>query len=245
MENQTSKYLKYAIGEIILVVIGILIALQINNWNENQKAKQLEANFFDNVLIELKKDQLKLNYYKNFHTKRIEYLDTLLTYVRNPNKTMGIDKFGMYVEPLFYASDPTNYNITFESAKSLGTFNNFKEKELLKDLSQYYTDFTLIEKSFSSISRFIENQFEPIMYTLPENYINKNTGNLVINEGSVQEFYNKVASIKDYRGITADYEKILKTPKLENYLIGDMGRTFGAISIISTRQHMLNQLLKN
>ncbi|SRX74462.1 DUF6090 family protein [Aequorivita antarctica] len=36
-EGKTSKYLKYAIGEIILVVIGILIALSINNWNELQK----------------------------------------------------------------------------------------------------------------------------------------------------------------------------------------------------------------
>ena len=34
MENKTSKYFKYAIGEILLVVIGILIALSINNWNE-------------------------------------------------------------------------------------------------------------------------------------------------------------------------------------------------------------------
>ena len=38
-ENKFSKYLIYAIGEIILVVIGILIALQINNWNENNKQK--------------------------------------------------------------------------------------------------------------------------------------------------------------------------------------------------------------
>jgi hypothetical protein len=37
MENKTGKYFKYAIGEIVLVVIGILIALSINNWNENQK----------------------------------------------------------------------------------------------------------------------------------------------------------------------------------------------------------------
>lgn len=35
MENKTGKYLKYAIGEIVLVVIGILIALSINTWNEN------------------------------------------------------------------------------------------------------------------------------------------------------------------------------------------------------------------
>jgi hypothetical protein len=42
-EGKTSKYFKYAIGEIILVVIGILIALQINNWNEHQKAIKKEA----------------------------------------------------------------------------------------------------------------------------------------------------------------------------------------------------------
>lgn len=44
MENKTSKYIKYAIGEIVLVVIGILIALQVNNWNENRKS-QKEFNF--------------------------------------------------------------------------------------------------------------------------------------------------------------------------------------------------------
>jgi len=44
MENKTSKYLKYAIGEIVLVVFGILIALQINNWNEQRKLKKVELN---------------------------------------------------------------------------------------------------------------------------------------------------------------------------------------------------------
>ena len=39
MDNKTSKYFKYAIGEIVLVVIGILIALQINNWNEHRKSR--------------------------------------------------------------------------------------------------------------------------------------------------------------------------------------------------------------
>ncbi len=241
-EGKTSKYLKYAIGEIVLVVIGILIALSINNWNEDRKAKTLEDNFFDNVLLDLQKDEEKLTYYQLFHTKRIDYLDTLLTYVRNPYKVMGIAKFGTYVEPLFYSVNPTNYSTTFESAKTLGTFNNFKSKTLLKDLSQYYDDFTLIENSFSSILRFVENQFEPLMYTLPESYMTETTGSLVINEEDVQEFYNKIASIKDYRNITADYERILRTPSMENYLIGDMGRTFNAIGKITARQEMLLKL---
>ncbi|MBE9488922.1 MAG: hypothetical protein IMY67_01390 [Bacteroidetes bacterium] len=52
MENKTSKYFKYAIGEIVLVVIGILIALSINNWNENRKNTVKETQ----LLISFKKD---------------------------------------------------------------------------------------------------------------------------------------------------------------------------------------------
>jgi hypothetical protein len=51
-KNKTSKYFKYAIGEIILVVIGILIALQINNWNEVRKDLQKEQQ----ILLQLKED---------------------------------------------------------------------------------------------------------------------------------------------------------------------------------------------
>jgi hypothetical protein len=53
-KNKFGKYLKYAIGEILLVVIGILIALQINNWNEDRKRKKLEIS----TLMELKDNLL-------------------------------------------------------------------------------------------------------------------------------------------------------------------------------------------
>jgi hypothetical protein len=56
MENKTGKYFKYAIGEILLVVIGILIALQINNWNEERKSKKLEKVFLTQILKSLKSD---------------------------------------------------------------------------------------------------------------------------------------------------------------------------------------------
>jgi hypothetical protein len=63
-ENKTGKYFKYAIGEILLVVIGILIALQINNWNENQKTNRWEIRFLTDLQNELESDyeQLKLVY---------------------------------------------------------------------------------------------------------------------------------------------------------------------------------------
>ncbi len=75
MENKTGKYFKYAIGEIVLVVIGILIALQINNWNENQKEERvlnqslliIKSNIEDNLLMldALKTERAKRQpYYK-------------------------------------------------------------------------------------------------------------------------------------------------------------------------------------
>jgi tetratricopeptide (TPR) repeat protein len=55
-ENKTGTYFKYAFGEIILVVIGILIALQINNWNENRKSDTIVNNYYNQILKDLAKD---------------------------------------------------------------------------------------------------------------------------------------------------------------------------------------------
>lgn len=52
-DGKTRKYLKYAIGEIILVVIGILIALQVNNWNENYKSKKKEILYLTRLTTNL------------------------------------------------------------------------------------------------------------------------------------------------------------------------------------------------
>jgi len=80
-KNKTGKYLKYAIGEIILVVIGILIALSINNWNENQKAITLEKNYIHSIYKDLKYDLKKidanLKTLSNQYTIGIEVLKTL------------------------------------------------------------------------------------------------------------------------------------------------------------------------
>ena len=64
-KNKTGKYFKYAIGEIVLVVIGILIALQINNWNENNKLEAKTQDYYKQLLEDLKKD-------KEFSKKTIE-----------------------------------------------------------------------------------------------------------------------------------------------------------------------------
>jgi hypothetical protein len=63
-ENKTGKYLKYAIGEIILVVIGILIALGINNWNSERNEKLKYQKQLANVVQNIKSDSIQLRQLK-------------------------------------------------------------------------------------------------------------------------------------------------------------------------------------
>jgi len=70
-KNKTGKYLKYAIGEIVLVVIGILIALQINNANENRKITETKKEYYRQILLDLDKEIDNIN-------PRIIFLDTCI-----------------------------------------------------------------------------------------------------------------------------------------------------------------------
>tara|TARA_R100001369_G_scaffold11531_6_gene25114 strand:+ start:3584 stop:3784 length:201 start_codon:yes stop_codon:yes gene_type:complete len=59
-ENKFIRYLLYAIGEILLVVIGILIAVQINVWHENRILKINETNILSQLNLDLKENKMKL-----------------------------------------------------------------------------------------------------------------------------------------------------------------------------------------
>lgn len=70
-KKETGKYLKYAIGEIILVVIGILIALQINNWNQSRKAESLELALYKTILDNVNDEYLNIDWHIN-HMKNYQ-----------------------------------------------------------------------------------------------------------------------------------------------------------------------------
>ncbi|RZW38656.1 MAG: hypothetical protein EX263_13960, partial [Flavobacteriaceae bacterium] len=80
--NKTGKYLKYAIGEIILVVIGILIALQINTWNEDRKERQVELKILHEIANNLSTDTVffkkaisDLAFFERVNTTILEHLE--------------------------------------------------------------------------------------------------------------------------------------------------------------------------
>ena len=130
MENKTGKYFKYAIGEILLVVIGILFALQINQWNENRKEnnalKTLTENLNNEFQKNLKELEIDLSRVKNAITSS----NTLLSYTGLKN--VAVDN--IIIDSLIYHSisnptwNPSSY--VLNDIKNSGKLSTLKNENL-------------------------------------------------------------------------------------------------------------------
>ena len=136
-ENKFSKYLIYAIGEIILVVIGILIALQINNWNENRKLRLAELETLSEIQTGLNQDvQVLSNNLKILETKKIECKELILHIENKLPYTKKLDTLFMSV--YYHRGYKTFNNSGFELLKQRG-FDIITNTELRKSITKHYT----------------------------------------------------------------------------------------------------------
>ncbi len=91
-KNKTGKYFKYALGEIVLVVFGILIALSINNWNENRKLDEKREIYYRQLIIDLKNDQVYakslISTFEDYLKSYKDYTETFKAPSLNATKTL-------------------------------------------------------------------------------------------------------------------------------------------------------------
>jgi hypothetical protein len=93
---KVGKYLKYAIGEIVLVVVGILIALSINNWNENQKKAKIKQSYIKNLITDITKDTIQLNDRLNLNHEYLASIDSSFAVIND--STLEIRAIFNYVK---------------------------------------------------------------------------------------------------------------------------------------------------
>ena len=93
--SRAGKYLLYAIGEIVLVVIGILIALQINNNNEQRKSRVKELIYLNNIKTDLQLNIENLEEFIIHREKTVEAVDSLLFYFKR-EKELDPDRFNYF-----------------------------------------------------------------------------------------------------------------------------------------------------
>lgn len=149
--GKTSKYFKYAIGEIILVVIGILIALQVNNWNELRKESLVLKNYKNRLLSQFRVDSTDLagfNKGYNFTKPIFESIDSMLH--QNHKGLVSKDSVLKIPKWITLQSDFISNTYALEELNNTGNMSIIK-KDSLKDRLSEYT--SLIQQQHDIVDR--------------------------------------------------------------------------------------------
>ena len=159
-ESRFSKYLLYAIGEIILVVIGILIALQINNWNEERKDSAFEREILSQIQENLVQDRKNLIDIKIWHQRAFDASERL---VNDSLRNKNLDSVSYWLGEVVHFSRFQSLTNSYEALKSAG-LQIVKDKELRKNLGVYYDDkVNHINKALGDIEYAFNKQWLPLM----------------------------------------------------------------------------------
>ena len=226
-KNKTGKYLKYAIGEIVLVVVGILIALSINNWNEEKKSKILAETYLKNLKLDLKSDidalELALTDL-NFYEERGYYSLHVLEGKIKEIDTVEFLKSLVWNNHYHLHQKSTS---TYEDLISSGNIKLIENNELKIELSKYYLKNTWM-------AQFGERARETYWYVMREEIFNSVDPFMMGAFYESQYYPNKPPTIL-YKDINVDFEKI----KTHESLINAIKRA------LSLRVWHRNELLKS
>ena len=244
-QNKMGKYFKYAIGEIILVVIGILIALQINNWNQNRLNEDLESLYYKRFLDDVREEKQILeaiiNYSKkvSFHAKRaIAVFENSTNASDNPIENI-ID---LYQASQF--TDSYSAESTFKELIASGQINLLQNDSIKTALIRYYDT----EWSESGTFTFENKYRENLRGKMPDDIqtqIRLNCGDIYLKKG-----HSYLISLPDKCNIDLDLniaKSVINELRMDESLKKDLryliGNEEGKLNDLKPVQKQLNNLI--
>lgn len=186
-KNKFGNYIAYAAGEIILVIVGILIALAINEHSNNEKKLELRNSYITQLHDEADRNLKKLTILDNESATMLKELDSvfkILLYKDYDNPRLSSKSFFLIVSKKFYP-----VMITYENLKFSGDLKLFDDLNLRNAISETYETFNPIEKLESSEQQAIEAYYENF---LMRNVKFRNMGTSSENYGKDIYFENMV-----------------------------------------------------
>ena len=217
--NKTGDYLKYAVGEIVLVVIGILIALSINNWNESRKNDLKQALLVKNIIEDLRLDFIHINNSLEQVSNQMNLIDDLISKIFDEKKKINYDSIGL----IRFSSDfrPISQRNHSESVSTL-------EDDFIRELIQdYFLKEDQVTDIFVEYVDIVHNKIRPYlsnvgMHNLRSLY-NQDSSNkkleVPLNPIILEEQLAKVAFqqlLYERKLKTNSFEKLLNEIKIKN-----------------------------
>jgi len=141
-EDRFGRYLLYAIGEILLVVIGILIALQVSKWNARNLDRKSETDYLKRLSADLARDTFNYSWTSNTLLNKQKALENLLAYLntdrqKDPDSSELIQT--IFLGRLLSFAHPDVMTGTFEELKNTGNFKQIESTSLRSAISGYYS----------------------------------------------------------------------------------------------------------
>ncbi len=157
-DNKPLKYARYAVGEILLVMVGILLALQVNNWNTNKQETKVLQNHLKNIQNNLQADIVSIVEIRVFRDSSTLYSQN---YLKVANKdVITIDDFNT-IENSQYKVYYDNYfkprKSGFETLKNSGFIGKLSGTKIEKILNEYYYVVDKILEREESLNNTVEN----------------------------------------------------------------------------------------
>jgi len=153
-ENKFRKYLIYAIGEIVLVVFGILIAIQINEWNRDRKLYQEELESYQLTIADLKRDSTVFEIYQK------SYSNFLNTYFQINNIKKGHGSFASMI------TDHLVMNIEFNPVTQKNhqaSIEKYRNGKIREQLNNYFGRLSQVAQATDEFNKFIVQESRPFL----------------------------------------------------------------------------------
>ncbi|WP_163322634.1 DUF6090 family protein [Draconibacterium mangrovi] len=206
-KNRAVKYLRYAVGEILLVVIGILIAVQVNNWNEQRKQAKERKALIQSLISDFTATRLRIESIQSEIEQSIQRTSRFLSLSYTNNTNVSVDSLQYYLSGAFVMPPFEPILTSYNQAVSTGKIGLIQNKKFLDDMSKF-----LITYSWHKHTVDLSGE---IFYLGSIWEIRKQIGNLASLAGESRS-YNGTRKIvsEAYKLSDEEYRAFIKKPEV-------------------------------